>query len=1286
MIPFVWNKVFYPANVLFKTVNYDENGTETVQYKDLEGKLICKKTKVPSELDNSGERITYDFTGPQNANSGASMPDEYYSTYYVYDDFGRLIYEISPRLEYILSQNSNPEIMVIDNFNTYGGEAFFNTHLYAYKYDVRGRLIAKKIPSQAEWNYFVYNKLDELVLSQTPKQKRDYQWFFSKYDALGRVVMTGTYIASDSRDDLQAAADNETVLWEQRSNAGGNIMGYTNDAFPQSMHEQLAVNYYDDYNFDIQSKTYEAIFSGVASSERTFGLITGGLTKILMSQPDDHLLTVNYYDNRQRLIQQHKQQVNLTWDRISNLFSFSGQLLSSKRLYAPDNGNPDINIQNTFSYDHTGRRVNTYFKIDNDPQFILSNRNYNALGQLIQKNLHFEPQAGDYLQRIDYRYNIRGWLTKINNAACYEDAENYGIDVFGEELYYNDVSNINLSSSYPVVVPQYNGNISAMKWKSKALASDPYYVSQKMYVYKYDNLNRMTAGYFVASYADPNNQDYFDQQINYYNEEITYGESGNILHLLRNGSSMESGAPQAIDDLEYSYDGYKAKEVQDLIAVGQSTYDGFIDGTNSGVDYTYDDSGNLINDENKDLTLDYNALNLPYSERKSSGEYITNIYDATGRKIQQTVLSSAALAGGFPPTRTDYIDGIEYVDGDLKSIMTEEGRVRLPSAAEDAGGVYHYDYFLKDHLGSVRVVLSHEPLNREYYATMEEQNSDAEEALFYNIPNTRESTPEGYPPDYSYTPNMKVSELNAAQGQTVGHAKVLRVMEGDSVSISTKYYFEEMLDSPSSTRQIGDILTQLGNIFLVNPAVSIAGNELTSRQTWADAVFSDNTDVASFLSSAFSNAASSSVNSLYTPQAYLVYLFYTDEFEFVSSMSGIMQVETPDVLGTLAVSDLVAPTKGYFYIYVANESPVFVEFDNLSILQSVSQLVEINDYYPYGLINPWLSVAPDPASANDCKFQGKQLISDVNTGSDYFGWREYDPLIARWHAADPAEQFANPYLAMGNTPSSFVDYNGAEGGVIPHFDIGYVDGTWSNSGRTAGDWMGDSYISSGGSIDGMYISSGSMFRLAKGTAEFNGMVESSSDGQVTFTRYMVYSPSGLVLGSTWDADEAIAMTDSYNNIIDLLANHRNQQEEERLNQITIRTTDWEYPQSIDVIGRIYPGDFFMFDVVDVWDHITIKAGRGVDAKKLTDFTLGNEIKGDGESTKMTFDPYLNSRWSEALRASDNWFTITLTNIAYDISSQSAFFMVLGPMDFSYQYFNKNSFFYPQSAPYGFPHR
>lgn len=41
-----------------------------------------------------------------------------------------------------------------------------------------------------------------------------------------------------------------------------------------------------------------------------------------------------------------------------------------------------------------------------------------------------------------------------------------------------------------------------------------------------------------------------------------------------------------------------------------------------------------------------------------------------------------------------------------------------------------------------------------------------------------------------------------------------------------------------------------------------------------------------------------------------------------------------------------------------------------------------------------------------------------------FGLRINDPALGRWFAPDPAEQFHNPYLAMGNNPVIYVDPNG----------------------------------------------------------------------------------------------------------------------------------------------------------------------------------------------------------------------------------------------------------------------
>jgi hypothetical protein len=70
----------------------------------------------------------------------------------------------------------------------------------------------------------------------------------------------------------------------------------------------------------------------------------------------------------------------------------------------------------------------------------------------------------DFRQVIDYRYNIRGWLTRINDSDIDNSSDEGPRDYFGMNIGYNDDIGIVTDQSY--YEPQYNGNISAIKWSS----------------------------------------------------------------------------------------------------------------------------------------------------------------------------------------------------------------------------------------------------------------------------------------------------------------------------------------------------------------------------------------------------------------------------------------------------------------------------------------------------------------------------------------------------------------------------------------------------------------------------------------------------------------------------------------------------------------------------------------------------------------------------------------------------------------------------------------------------
>src|SRR5690606_32248511 len=77
---------------------------------------------------------------------------------------------------------------------------------------------------------------------------------------------------------------------------------------------------------------------------------------------------------------------------------------------------------------------------------------YNEVGQLVSKRLH-NVGVSSAKQSVDYRYNIRGWLTGINDLSDNTD------DLFQFDLRYNDPTVVG-------TVSQFNGNISQTTWRT----------------------------------------------------------------------------------------------------------------------------------------------------------------------------------------------------------------------------------------------------------------------------------------------------------------------------------------------------------------------------------------------------------------------------------------------------------------------------------------------------------------------------------------------------------------------------------------------------------------------------------------------------------------------------------------------------------------------------------------------------------------------------------------------------------------------------------------------------
>lgn len=593
-------------------------------------------------------------------------------TYYVYDDFGNLIFVLTPEAE---ASYQTPTQSILDNL------------CYQYKYDFKNRLVEKKLPGKAK-EYLIYNDLGSPIMMQDGELRKKNQWQFTKYDELGRVIYTGLVNNSASRTAIQALANDELVLYDTRKtssplNIGGAQIYYTNNSFPNSnIAEILTIQYYDSYLPNGADGYFSRPSTNNLNESLTIkvkSLMTVTREKVLgSSSPVKWINTTMGYDKYGRPVWIKKENQHLSsTTTVQNDLDFDGNILETKTYHTKSGIASAIDLYDYFSYDHYGRMIEHSQKLNSESQELISRSFYDELGQLESKQVGGDIN-GLGLQQLDFSYNVRGWLTSVN------DINSLGNDVFAYRLNYNNRT-MNLSGT----VDLFNGNISEMIWRSGNTGSNG--DRRRGYAYSYDELDRITNAYFRRATSGGS---YTEQSSAYNVTGMDYDLNGNIEKLQRRGVYNSSGSIGAMDDLTYSYNGNKLLKVED----SDSDSYGFVDKTRSGSDYEYDDNGNLVFDFNKGITLiKYNYLNLPkeiYVQSSLANGYLKNTYSATGQKLEKYNQETG--------TRTYYDANFVYTkpsgsNTTLTFFNNPEGYVEANS------GSFQYVYHFKDHLGNIRM-------------------------------------------------------------------------------------------------------------------------------------------------------------------------------------------------------------------------------------------------------------------------------------------------------------------------------------------------------------------------------------------------------------------------------------------------------------------------------------------------------------------------------------------------------------------------------------------------------
>lgn len=244
-------------------------------------------------------------------------------------------------------------------------------------------------------------------------------------------------------------------------------------------------------------------------------------------------------------------------------------------------------------------------------------------------------------------------------------------------------------------------------------------------LYDYNAQNMLTD----SGYNEGDRQN--DGQGNY-DESLSYDKMGNVQSLLRSGL-LDDGSYGLIDNLSYNYHRNQLLKVDDA-AVGPY-YQGafhFVDGADEAVEYEYDANGNMVRDLNKGISfISYDLNNQPRKIEYNDGRNASYVYDAEGNKLsvsynltamssaqpqmpvmQSTDVASANVSNG--QKTIDYCGNIIY-DGDETMILNDVGY-----ALCNKDNNFSFHYYLKDHLGNNRVVVSEdgeiEQVN-DYYPT-----------------------------------------------------------------------------------------------------------------------------------------------------------------------------------------------------------------------------------------------------------------------------------------------------------------------------------------------------------------------------------------------------------------------------------------------------------------------------------------------------------------------------------------------------------------------------------------
>jgi RHS repeat-associated protein len=1108
----------YQTGTLYRATSTDELGRQVIIYVDFSGDTILKKVQQTNAgsltAQQTGWASTYYVYDEMNQlrfiitpaavdylnNNGWNLTQQLVNDLcfvYNYDALGRAISKKQPGIgetDFVYDQRNRPVF-----FQDANGQALGQWKSISYdlldRVTTTGMMLSGLTPTALQSSVSA-NTGNITTINQSGYQVNlvvsGQQNGVIQYIATNSITFQAPY-SSDPGGQLVAYINPDV------GTTGQDVVAVADNPVPSgSSVILLTQNFYDDYSNATKSYTtadnsrfdpstnQQALPLPAQYDPQTKGRLTTIKVKVITTPTDltqgNWLETDQFYDSQERILQIQNDNSLGGTDIVTNRYDFAGKLWGSCVNHMA--GSPtQFTVVSKNTYDVLGRLTDLSKNFNNTFFKDLASYVYDANGNLATKTLApgytGNSNCNQCMETLVYGYNIQGWLTGINKGyATDQDTYHQWNDFFGLYMGFDNADN-------QFAARQYNGQLTGVIWKSQGDNS------MRKFDYTYDNMTRLTGAAFNQRLTPADG--WTNSSVDF-SETITYADNnGNLKTMKRMGIVPGMATGIAIDNLAYTYgtvtdpNSNQLSRVDELASFnGNGQLSDFMDGTNAAgtADYNYDNNGNLLEDLNKGVTngsgggILYNYLNKPYSITIAGKTQIQYTYDATGVKVSKTVTNLAVTPN--TSTTTTYDNEFVYQDNVLQYVLHEEGRVNIitpvktPQVQLNAGskpaavlsgkqGVF--EYFIKDQLSNVRMVLTEEVQSESYIATMEtssaaDPNLGTDEAKLFGqvdpttgnptanneVILTRATTPSTL---WTSNTSAEVADLTAAGtngNQTIGPNMLLQVTAGDMINASAQYYYYTN-GTTTPSNGVTDALTALMGALLSGnvPPLAESNSALINTNLGASG-----SNFSSFITNNNTTGTSTA------PKAFLNILFFDAQFNFIPGDpnapgvgTNIIQVSAANTQDLSLLLQQKAPKNGWVYIYLSNESNEDVYFDNFSVAQVHSPISEETHYYAFGEKMAGISNVAFNKVPSKYHFQGDYSEEENNTLWNEFDLRMYDPQTGRWTAADPCDQFASPYIAMANDPTNQVDPSGGD-----VFDIGLGDGIAAGIGALAGGIAG----------------------------------------------------------------------------------------------------------------------------------------------------------------------------------------------------------------------------------------